>query len=729
MLIYDSVWIDNFFFVSSYLDGRVLRVDLSGKVISKYDGFKNPLALAKCDDKVYLLDVGTLRLYRYIKDEDRWVLEGFPYSVSHPSWIEFNGRNLVVVDKDKRALLNFGKEGDNPSLFLSSPLHLFDMPCSIKFSSKEAYLLANGERTLIEFSLNGEPLNLWELTSSPVCWTTFKDRPYLLCNGYFLTLKEGKLLKKVVNPKFKVILSSDSLFLWDGSFVEEINEDDLEEINVSIRPGRLVGVTADLKRAEGDFKALVNYMVERGKSLNLSLGEILREAGSNLSLDTLLRLHSKVLLIELDFKRIYPNIIKFLSSLSGDFIRGIFPQLKEILRLFTFTDRLWFMPWEIYWRIPYAERKEFKGDLYELLAGVSYKPQTSIEVLNFALYKIKDCLKDLLVQDSKQKALRDLDFLTWIIKVALRNLLVSGYKGEIKSFIELFLDWREGIDFVSLSGKLEARDVLGKIISSFWGFNNFYFALGEEIRGVGEKLLIQGGEVKKLTGIFLGSYALKNGRSIFVSDWGEGSLYKLSLDGHCLWRKDGLLGVNFLLLVDNRLYVSGNMGNLIWVINSVTGEMEEEIVLPNGSKIGKLFMGKSGDVLCSFYSMGRTILRNLVTGQDIFYSYSDFTYLTPDDTFILFFPDNVYSYVSDKLRFLFDPRLLTFRDWIYRDGIYIGNLLWLGKVISFKLSTDSIEDVKTIFDRQFSAGVPISIDTNEIILFYSLGYLRKISLY
>lgn len=727
MLIYDSVWIDNFFLVSSYLDGRVLRVDLSGKVISKYDGFKNPLALAKCDDKVYLLDVGTLRLYRYVKDEDRWVLEEFPYSVSHPSWIEFNGRNLVVVDKDKRALLNFGKEGDNPSLFLSSPLHLFDMPCSIKFSSKEAYLLANGERTLIEFSLNGEPLNLWELTSSPVCWTTFKDRPYLLCNGYFLTLKEGKLLKKVVNPKFKVILSSDSLFLWDGSFVEEINEDDLEEINVSIRPGRLVGVTADLKRAEGNFKALVNYMVERGKSLNLSLGEILREAGSNLSLDTLLRLHSKVLLIELDFKRIYPNIIKFLSSLSGDFIRGIFPQLKEILRLFTFTNRLWFMPWEIYWRIPYAERKGFKKELCEFLSEDSFDVDIALKIFNLALPKISECLEGSLSQDSKDRALRDFAFWAWISRLAIRALLIFDNENAIRDCLDAFAGWKRGIDLVKFLERIEPRSLLGGAISNLWGLNNFYLALAEEYRRILGNIIFKDG-VEKIEGIFYANYAFENKEALFISDWGEGSLYKLSLDGKPLWRKDGFLGASFMLLKNDELYVSMGLSNTISIVNPESGEVKGQVFLPDGSKALKLFESKWGDVLCSYYLKGKVFLRNLSTNRDILYSDSNFTYLTPDDVFILYLPGSIHSYISDRIKAFFDLRLLTFRDWLYVNGAYIGNALWLGEIKVFHLNEDGVENVKTLYDDRVFSGIPIHSEKGEVLVFYPLGYLRKLIL-
>lgn len=725
MLIYDGIHLGSFSFISSYLDGRVYKIGLKGEVISRYEGFKNPLSLSSHGEEVYLLDVGALCLYKYLREEDRWVREKFPLEVSCPYWIDFNGDRMVVVDKDKRGILNF-KMASFSSSFMDLSPRVFDMPCAIKLYEGGAFILADGERTLLSVSCEGEPLYLWRLPSSPLSWTLFNGSPYLLHEGFLLTVQGGRLLKKSIKRDFKVILKAGSLLLWDGRSLEEVDLEGWEKLENHIEDDKLILLKVNDDERMKSFKNLVGSLFAEVRKHDLSLEGVLSRFSERLDEETLLKLNSRVLSLELDFKRIYPNILHFLGSLKEDLLEFFLPELLKLFKLSLVLDRLWLLPWEIYWKIPYAEREVFIAKLRQHLGEINVDWERALRCLRFSLLKMGEALRKALNQDHREDALRSFGFWRWINALSLRGLILSGKGDILVGWLKELIDWKRKENLMVYAEKPDLRGNIGALLSNVTSLNLFWLSLFEDIKNSLSRFILGDGAFKKVEGLFYGSYALMEEGSLFVSDWGEGILYRLSPKLKPLWRVEGLLGVNSILLKENKLYLSSGLLNQVFVLEAETGSLMERIPLPDGAKGIKLFMGKEGEIFCSYSLWGKSFLRSLTTNQDLFYSDSAFTYLSPHDTFLLFFPGSIRSYVPQRLNALFDPRLLTFKDWVYKDGVYLGNAPWLGEIKSFRLNGNVIEDVKTLCDDKIFTAIPLSFEGDKVTLFYPWGHLVEL---
>ncbi|KUK14656.1 MAG: hypothetical protein PWQ16_517 [bacterium] len=727
MLIYDGLSGKDYFFVSSYLEGRVYKLSLDGKVIAKYEGFRNPLALTRLGEEIYLLDVGTLRLYKYVGEEDKWKIENLPPEVSHPYWIDFKDGNMIVVDKDKKVILNFQKLV-KPSLFLDSPLYLFDMPCAIKLYDDGAFLLADGETLLINFSIGGEPRFIWNLPSSPISWTLFEGRPYLLHDGFLLTVRGGNLLKKRVTYNFKAILSSTSLLLWDGKSLVAPEEDGWEELECNTEESKLIVLDVDVKARKKAFKGLIGCLVDKEKKKGASLSSVLDELSKSPDDDTLLKLNSRALSLELDVKRVYPNILYFLDLIKGDSVEDIRHELLELFRISLVMDKIWFFPWEIYWRLPYEERESFRKELYNYLRRDKVDVEQVLKILELSLLNIERNLKKVSDPRQKETALRSFDFWNWINKISQRALLLCGNEDVLIDWLNSFVDWKSKQGLIRYVEDLELRRLLGNLLSNVFSINIFYFALVEKIQGLMDNFASNGSEVTKIKKVFWGGCAFQDKSGLYISDWGEGTLYKFSLDGNLIWGRENILGIVSILPKHDKLYALSLFYNRVFIFDSRSGDLVEEIALPDGAKGVKLFDTAWGDLFSSYLHKGKFFLRNLTNHKDVFHSDSNFTYLTPDDTFLMFFPASVRSYVPERLKAYFDPRLLTFRDWLYKDGIYIGNTVWLGDIRAFRLGANGVEDIKVIRGDKIFSGIPVSIEGNALRVFYPWGSIHKIGL-
>jgi len=725
LLVYDSIYYEGGFWVSSYLEGKIYRLDLSGRVNKVYEGFRNPLSLTLSPKGVYLLDVGTLKLYRYSESEDRWVEEVFPIEVSHPYWISFRGDELIVVDKDKRAVSGLkGLVGSSD--FLPRPLYLFDMPSSVKPFDEGVFILADGERLLLKLSWDGKVLALWELPQSPVSWGVFNGEAYLLCKGILFIARGEELLAKSVASNFIALLLADSPILWDGKSTVYFDNDGWYGVKSLADPCKLILVNGGVDTGLDAFRSLIDSLDLEGLGLSIDSQTLIESFLLSPTLERILELQSKVLPLELKLKRIYPNLLRFLDGLSNKPSKRLFNPLLKLFKLSLPFNAFWYLPWEVYWRIPREERSEFKSKLYDL---PSIKANPILETLDITLNGFKRGLERGLDDRVVDDALREIGFFSWMNRLCQRALLLFGEEDEIIGWFKRFIEWRDSLDLLRLIDRPKLRSALWEILWNSWNFNSFYLSLAEERTGVIGKCIssMSGGEVRKLCQSFYAVYASKVNDRFLVSDWGEGFLYSVSLKGDLLWERRAK-GPTFTLVKGDRVYVSEGLSNSILIFRLDSGDLEGKITLPEGAKAGRLFETSDGRILCSYSLKGRVFLRSLSDGKDILSSEGSFTYFTPNDAISLFLPGSVRSYVPSELKIFFDPRLITLGDWLYIDGFYVGNQVLCGKISAFHLEGKDVKDVKGIRGGYVFPVVPLSVEGYILSLFHRWGYLEDVPL-
>lgn len=723
MLIYDSLSKGSFFFVSSYLEGRVYKVGLGGDLLNEYRGFKNPLALSSSGTAVYFLDVGTIKLYKYFEEEDRWVEESLPQDISHPYWIAYKDGGPLFVDKDKRWIAGISRI--TPSCFSERFPYLFDMPSSIKLSSKGIFILADGERALLELSLAGEVLGSWRLPSSPISWTVLNGKPYLLCKGLLFSVEGKALIRHEVNPDFKVVLSSSgSLLLWDGKGLMEFEGRYWNEEIYEDKPYRVILCKASPDDRVDSFKALVESIVGEEKKLEAKVSDILEGFLKDPTSDNLLILNSRILPLEFKINRIYPNIVQFLFTLDEASLVEVYPQIFELIRISLVSNRLWYLPWEVYWRIPRDFRREFLRKTFDFIS-FPFDVEKIRELLNLTLAKIKENLESSLDRDHKERGFRDLRLFAWVNRLLNVALLLNGDPKDIADYCESFVSWRGGIDYLKYLENQETRWLLYEVVFNVWSLNSFLSSVAEKGKGWFKEYLSRRGDIRDLGDFLFAAFATTDGDSFFVSDWGEGKLYRVSCDGEILWERE-VLSPHFTLLRDKDLYLSRGFFNSIFILDSESGEMKEKVSLPEGAKANKLFKNESGDVFCVYHLGGRFFLKNLDTDENIISSPSYFTYLSHDDTYLLSYPGHVYSYVNRQLRVLFDPGLLTPRDWVYDGKSYVVNLTWFGGLKAFRMESGGIRDMRSVRGDYVYYVIPLSLREGKLTVFHPFGYVEEV---
>ncbi len=696
MLIYDALYLkeQELLFVSSLVEGKVYKLDSSGAVVFKYNGFRNPLSLCVYKGVPHLLDVGTLDLYKYSFDEDKWLKESFLFEVSYPYWIASYEGELIAVDKEKKRILNFEKER-YPVGRLESLPHLYDVPCSVKTSEDRVFLLADGERLLVELMLDGEPVSLWLLPSSPISWVIHGGKPYLLFESALITPSEEKLKKLSLSSRYKAVLSGESLLLWDGKSLTEPHGEWEELPENPIPSYKLIILRKNLDDRVDDFKNLVNELENEEHETGASLQRLVEEFYKKATFQNALKLHSQRLPLDLKLRRIYPNVVSFMDSLKIRWNDAVIPYLLKLFKIFLAVDRGWYFPWEIYWRIPLSERAEFKERLYEALPVPSLDIKDIFKVIDISLAELRKYMDMALNKEQRQDAIRNFDFWHWINRLYQLSLIINGKGEDIAEWWKKFVSWREKIDYTRYLDP-PLRGLLGNAFWDLWAWESFFHCFVERRKkGMWNYLSDRGEKIKSIGDFFFISYARYHDGYIYLSDWGEGIFYKLSADDYSpIWHKE-VYSPFYIAFGGDKIYLAQAGDSKIAILNSETGDLVDEIVLKDGGKFGQVWENGNGEIVGFYISKDGMVFKNFSTGQKIFSTDVGIRYLKESDAYLLYLPASVRSYVSYPLKVFFHPQLITPRDYIYANGKYIISSLYTGEIKLLSIGK-GIEDIKLL---------------------------------